>query len=170
LRKESNYGHLPNWDMLSVIVKYGDDCRQETLAIQLIRQFQKIMIESKLPLYLRPTEILIISSNSAIIETIPDVLSIHQLKQRFPQHNTIYKYFLKLYGSSSSHPFILAQRNFIESLAGYTIVTYILQVKDRHNGNILLDKEGHLIHIDFGFMLGTNPGFLFNNILFFIFY
>jgi phosphatidylinositol 4-kinase len=37
-------------------------------------------------------------------------------------------------------------------------VCYILQIKDRHNGNILIDIEGHILHIDFGFLLSNAPG------------
>ena len=45
----------------------------------------------------------------------------------------------------------------MKSLAGYCIVCYLLNLKDRHNGNILLDIHGHIIHIDYGFVLSKYP-------------
>lgn len=48
-------------------------------------------------------------------------------------------------------------KNFVRSLAGYSLVTYMLQVKDRHNQNIMIKRDGTIVHIDFGFFLSNMP-------------
>ncbi|OAY36081.1 phosphatidylinositol 4-kinase beta 1 isoform X2 [Manihot esculenta] len=157
IRKASVYGKLPGWDLRSVIVKSGDDCRQEHLAVQLISHFYDIFQEAGLPLWLRPFEVLVTSSYTALIETIPDTASLHSIKSRYPNITSLRDFFVAKY-EENSPSFKLAQRNFVESMAGYSLVCYLLQVKDRHNGNLLLDEDGHIIHIDFGFMLSNSPG------------
>jgi phosphatidylinositol kinase/protein kinase (PI-3 family) len=52
----------------------------------------------------------------------------------------------------------VAQERFIRSLAGYCLFGYFCEVKDRHNGNILVHRSGCLIHIDFTYSLGHFPG------------
>ncbi|KAK1432527.1 hypothetical protein QVD17_09424 [Tagetes erecta] len=157
IRQASEYGKLPGWDLCSVIVKSGDDCRQEHLAVQLISHFYDIFQEAGLPLWLRPYEVLVTSSYTALIETIPDTASLHSIKSRFPNVTSLRDFFVAKY-QENSPTYKLAQRNFVESMAGYSLVCYLLQVKDRHNGNLLLDEDGHIIHIDFGFMLSNSPG------------
>lgn len=71
---------------------------------------------------------------------------------------TLRQHFVAHFGHPDSPRFKAAQRAFAASLAANGIVCYLLSVKDRHNGNVLVDDHGRLIHIDFGFLLGISPG------------
>lgn len=126
--------------------------------MQLIRAFHEIFAEAQLPLWLRPYEVLPTSNRTALIEMVPNAPSIHALKSKHAPGVSLREHMLAKFGGAGSPAFYQAQRCFVESLAGYSLVCYLLQIKDRHNGNILLDDEGHLIHIDFGFMLSNSPG------------
>ncbi|WVQ95225.1 hypothetical protein IAU59_002320 [Kwoniella sp. CBS 9459] len=168
IRAASPWGHLANWDVISVIVKTGADLRQEQLATQLIERFSRIWKEEKCECWVRFFRILITGENSGLVETITDAVSVHSIKKgeyakRLAEggpigHVSLKDHYVNTYGKPDSGRYARAQRNFIRSLAGYSIVTYLLQIKDRHNGNILVDQDGHLIHIDFGFMLSNSPG------------
>ncbi|KAE9355679.1 hypothetical protein PF008_g3948 [Phytophthora fragariae] len=155
IRAASPFGQLPGWNVISLISKSNDDIRQEVFAMQLITTFQRIFRESGLPLWLRPYRIVSTGRTSGLLETITDAQSLDALKKR-SNYAGLRAHFDSTYGAGDA--FKKAQRNFLHSLAAYSVVCYLLQIKDRHNGNILLDTEGHLVHIDFGFMLGIAPG------------
>ncbi|EIE18937.1 phophatdylinositol 4-kinase [Coccomyxa subellipsoidea C-169] len=157
VQAQSPHGRRPGWAVRPVIVKSGDDCRQELLAAQLIRALADIFQESSLPLYLRPYEVLVTSNRTALIELVPDSLSVHTIKAKSAPGASLSDHFFAKFGRGTA-ACLAAQRAFAESMAGYSIACYLLQIKDRHNGNILLDDAGHLIHIDFGFMLSNSPG------------
>jgi len=157
LHEASPHGARPGWDVRCVIVKSGDDCRQELLAMQLISVFHDIFTEAQLPLCLRPYEVLVTSNRTALIEMIPNAPSIHAVKAASPPGMSLREHFAAKFVEGSA-AFKRAQRAFVESMAAYSLVCYLLQIRDRHNGNILLDDAGRVIHIDFGFMLSNSPG------------
>jgi hypothetical protein len=158
IQATSPYGKLPGWRLLPVIVKSDDDLRQEQLALQLIHQFAKVFEEFKVPVFIRPYDVIAISATSGLVEAISDTISIDSLKRNDREFTTLLDFFTRHFGDPSTPEFRRARSNFVSSMAGYAIVCYLLQIKDRHNGNLLLDAEGHIIHIDFGFILSNNPG------------
>ncbi|XP_035861987.1 phosphatidylinositol 4-kinase beta isoform X3 [Sander lucioperca] len=155
IREGSPYGHLPHWRLLSVIVKCGDDLRQELLAFQVLQQLKSIWEQERVPLWIKPYKILVLSSDSGMIEPVVNAVSLHQVKKQ--SQLSLLDYFLQEHGAPTTEAFLSAQRHFVQSCAGYSVICYLLQVKDRHNGNILLDADGHIIHIDFGFILSSSP-------------
>lgn len=79
-----------------------------------------------------------------------------KLKEKMYRQNifSLNEFFVKYYGADVDK----ARKRFCRSLAAYSLVCYFLQVKDRHNGNIMFHKQGHIMHIDFGFLLSNAPG------------
>ena len=127
--------------------------------MQLISEIYQIFKMKKLPLYLKTYEILATGPNCGIIEMIVDALSIDEIHRK-SEGITLLDYFIVQYGKGKikNKRFQRAQKNFCYSLAAYSLVQYVLQVKDRHNQNIMIDSEGHIVHIDYGFLLSNAPG------------
>ncbi|CAF3557038.1 unnamed protein product [Rotaria sp. Silwood1] len=138
------------------IFKVGDDVRQDILALQLMRLFQNIFEQEGLELYLYTYRVIATSPGCGVIECVPNSRSREDIGR-----NTevgLFEYFRHVYGKDDSIKFQKARRNFVMSMAAYSIALFMLQIKDRHNGNIMVDDEGHIIHIDFGFLFESSPG------------
>ena len=151
---------LPNLNqsnrfIVSMIVKSGDDLRQQQLGVLFVTMFQKIFLEEKVHVWLAPYKVLATGYMSGLLEPSPNADSISRIKEK-GGYNGIDDYFVKKFGPKNSRVYKLAQQNFMRSLAGYSIVAYLIKLHDRHNGNILIDNHGHFIHIDFSFMLGNS--------------
>ncbi|KAH3912041.1 hypothetical protein HBH56_120860 [Parastagonospora nodorum] len=170
IRRSSPYGQMKNWDLISVIVKTGTDLRQEAFACQLIQVCSRIWEEANVPVWTKRMRILVTGESSGLIETITNGVSLHSLKRSLtlasiaagtnPRKRiaTLQDHWRKTFGEPESEAYIAGVNAFTRSLAAYSVISYVLQLKDRHNGNLLIDNMGHIIHIDFGFMLSNSPG------------
>ncbi|KAI0982069.1 hypothetical protein GJ496_010678 [Pomphorhynchus laevis] len=147
----SRYSNHQNWFLSSCIVKHCEDIRHELIAFQFITQLQQIWRKEKVPVYVCPVNTVLLNKKFAFMYPISDAVSLHQIKCRFA--GSLYNYMQKNFDCH-----LKAQENFVASCAGYSLVCYLLQVRDRHNANILLTNEGHIIHIDFGYILDSSPG------------
>lgn len=162
LRSNSPYGVLPGWKLGGFIAKSNDDLRQEVFVMQCIMYYQRAFREAALPAWLYTYKILSTSQRTGLIQLIPNAVSLDGLKKSESFRGNLRLYFENTYGKGpgglESPTFKAAMNNYVSSLAAYSIVSYLLGIKDRHNGNVMIDTEGHLIHIDFGFVFGLAPG------------
>ncbi|KAL5511303.1 STT4 [Sanghuangporus vaninii] len=134
----------------AAIFKVGDDCRQDVLALQVIAMFKNVFTSVGLNLYLFPYRVTATGPGCGVIDVVPNATSRDEMGRA--KINDLLGFFTAKYGGEDTISFQRARLNFIQSMAAYSVACYILQIKDRHNGNIMIDGEGHIVHIDFGFL------------------
>lgn len=92
--------------------------------------FKLIWEEENIDLWVRPYNIVCLSTDSGLIETILNTVSLHQIKKN--SNKSLRDYFIAEYGEPTEQKFQIAQRNFMQSCAAYCLISYLLQVKDRY--------------------------------------
>lgn len=139
----------------NVIFKRGDDCRQDQLCVQLIQLIDKLWKRENLDLRLTPYRVLAASTEIGLIEFVKSSAIADILKE----HDSLRAY-IAIHNPDPKGPggcTMQSLQNFVKSCAGYSVITYLLGVGDRHLDNLMLTKDGKLFHIDFGYMMGRDP-------------
>ncbi|CAG0888172.1 unnamed protein product [Cyprideis torosa] len=142
-------------DEYIVIQKLGDDLRQDQLVLQMITLMDRLLRRDNLDLKLTPYRVLATSHKHGFVQFIESSAIADILHEEGSIQN-----FLRKHHPSESGPYGISAEvlgNYIRSCAGYSVLTYLLGIGDRHLDNLLMTTNGKLFHIDFGYMLGRDP-------------
>lgn len=147
----------PDRMLLPAIFKAGDDLQQDMLTIQLVRVMDRLWLEEGLDLKMVTFNCVPTGHKRGMIEMITDAETLRKIQVEWGLTGSFKdKPIAEWLGrqNPSQLEYQRAVDNFTVSCAGYSVVTYILGICDRHNDNIMLKTSGHLFHIDFGKFLG----------------
>mmetsp|Transcript_24372 Transcript_24372/g.40400 ORF Transcript_24372/g.40400 Transcript_24372/m.40400 type:complete len:859 (+) Transcript_24372:93-2669(+) len=140
-----------------IIVKTGDDLRQDQLVMMMMQLMDGLLKRGTLDLCLTPYSIIAMSASSGLMEFVAGSMPISQILAM--HNNSILSFFQAEKPQQGAKydvkPEVIS--TYIRSCAGYCVITYLLGVGDRHLDNIMLQASGHFFHIDFGFIFGRDP-------------
>lgn len=142
-----------------VIFKEGDDLRQDQMVLEIIALIDSIWRANGLDLRLTTYRVLATSASTGLVQFVPSL----PLSTVLAENDGSLRAYLcpTKPGKPTSDavrlidPLVLD--NYLRSVAGYSVITYVLGVGDRHLENLLLTPDGHLFHVDYTFVFGRDP-------------
>lgn len=122
---------------------------------KLVMNFIRLLLillkkEQQLDLEIITYNVMSIDSTSGIIEIVDKSKTIYDIQNNMKL--SVLQYMNNF--SQYSHEYRIKYAN---SLAFYQLITYVLDVADRHSDNIMLTEDCQLFHIDYTYILGNCP-------------
>eukprot|EP01091_Cochliopodium_minus_P009002 TRINITY_DN2134_c2_g1_i2.p1 TRINITY_DN2134_c2_g1~~TRINITY_DN2134_c2_g1_i2.p1 ORF type:complete len:1422 (+),score=367.59 TRINITY_DN2134_c2_g1_i2:21-4286(+) len=142
-----------------VIFKDGDDLRQDVLTLQMLNIMDKLWKQNDCHLYLTSYKCVATGEDCGFIEVVLNSKTTADIQRSAGGASAVFKKTPIKTWLSEKNPkekdYEEAVQNFMVSLAGYCVATYVLGIGDRHNDNIMVSNSGFLFHIDFAHFLGN---------------
>jgi phosphatidylinositol 3-kinase len=134
-----------------VIFKIGDDMQQDQLIIQLFEVMDHVFQRASLRLPITAYRTLAFSPTFGCCQFIDNSRAIRDINAAGQK--------IRDFLEEDHEPIEPKIEKFTASLAAYCVMTYVLKIGDRHDNNILVTRDGRLLHIDYGYILGdvTKP-------------
>lgn len=149
-------------ELVHVIVKRGDDLRQDALTCQGLSEMERMWrCDGLRDILLTPYRVVSTGYMTGMIEAVVGAETVASLTGsaaaalglRGGDLGGLAAY-LKRWNPSAEE-YEAAIGRFRGSCAGYCVATYVLGVGDRHGDNVMLARDGRLFHVDFGHFLGN---------------
>ncbi|KAI6645867.1 Phosphatidylinositol 3-kinase catalytic subunit type 3-like [Oopsacas minuta] len=139
-----------------VMFKRGDDLRQDQLVLQMVSLMDRLLRREGLDLKLSPYHVQPVSPTDGFVEFVHNSTSVQDI---LGKEGSIQAYMKKHNPDLSTRSGIKAEAmdNYVRSLAGYCVASYLMGIGDRHLENLLITNSGKFFHIDFGYILGRDP-------------
>ncbi|XP_047021008.1 phosphatidylinositol 4,5-bisphosphate 3-kinase catalytic subunit delta isoform [Helicoverpa armigera] len=151
----------PTGSDISIILKIGDDLRQDMFTLQMLRIMDRLWKNHGYDFRMNPYNCISMEYAVGMIEVVEDAATVAYIQKQsalFNAASTIYKstllQWLRRNTENNEAAFNKAVEEFTMSCAGYCVATYVLGIADRHPDNIMVKTSGQLFHIDFGHFLG----------------
>ena len=131
-----------------ILVK-NEDLRKDKLTMYVSKWLKKIGGEE---IIVNTYNVLPYRYNYGWIEILDDTITLYDVID--VRKTTLLNYIMDLNPTGTINDM---RQTFIKSCVSSCVLCYILGVGDRHTENILINKWGDLIHIDFSYLLGEDP-------------
>ena len=140
-----------NGQMYHLLLK-KDDLRTDELIIKCIK-IAKYFLVNELgdDYHLVTYNVLPINNIYGLIEIVPNAKTIYEITQT---NTTLLHYVMD---QNPEETVNTIRTRFMKSCAVYCVLTYLFGIGDRHLNNIMMTSQGCLFHIDYSFILGSDP-------------
>ncbi|CAK4610508.1 unnamed protein product [Aphanomyces euteiches] len=144
-------------DPVTIIFKSGDDVRQDSVTLQLIRVMDELWRAEGMDLAMEPYKCVATGPMTGILQVVMNSVTTADIHKRVGNWGAFDDTsFLSWIQANNQDKKSLrnALDLFHRSCAGYCVATCVLGIGDRHNDNIMMTHGGRYFHIDFGHFLG----------------
>ncbi len=143
---------LDNNKSISKIMFKYDDIRKEHIIMNIIKLIDVILKRENVNLNITKYKIHPVDIECGFIEIITNAETLYDINEKFKF--SIQNY---IFENNNNISIDKIRKNFMTSCAAYCLISYLLGIGDRHLDNIMITNNGLIFHIDFNYILGSDP-------------